>query len=151
MAYSSIEELIKSVSDFEEKLTDRYADLRDKTENNGVKLLTFYLSRHRKHLKKAMGDVDKDTLKRIKKIKIKYDIELDSKEKSYITDTDPKDIDSKGLMEAAVEYDLQIIDLYKKIIAQSISDEAKSFFEICIRIEEKDVVMIKKMIATNYF
>ena len=151
MAYSSIEELINSVSAFEEKLTDYYASMRDQTENNGVKLLTYYLGRHRNHLNKAMEDLDKEAVKQIKKIKIKYDIEFKMGKDFPLLKKPPKEIDSKELLESAVEYDLQIIDLYKKIIQQSLSGEAKLFFENCIKIEEKDIVMLKKMIAMNYF
>ncbi len=151
MAYSSIEELINSVSSFEEKLTDYYASMRDQTENNGVKLLTYYLSRHRNHLNKAMEDLDKEDIKRIKKIKIKYDIEFEMGKDFPLLKKPPKEIVSKELLESAVEYDLQIIDLYKKIIQQSLPGEAKLFFENCIKIEEKDIVMLKKMIAMNYF
>ena len=151
MAYSSIEELLNNVSAFEEKLTEFYSSLRDRTENNGVKLLTYYLSRHRKHLQQAMNDFNKDDLNKIKKIKIKYDIEFNWEKNSPLLKKDPKDINSNELMEAAVGHDLQIIDLYKKVLMQPVSNEAKSFFEICICIEEKDVVMLKKMIAMNYF
>jgi hypothetical protein len=151
MAFSNIEDLINHISTFEVTLTAHYAAIRDQSENNGVRLLTYYLSRHRNHLMKAIDDFDKNSIERIKKIKIKYEIDQNLGKNFPILDKDPKDIKSEELLDSAVQYDMEIITLYKKLNEQPITKEAKSFFEICIKLEEKDVVMIKKMIATNYF
>ena len=54
-------------------------------------------------------------------------------------------------LEAAVGYDAELVDLYKKILQQPLSTEAAVLIESLIRLEERDIIMLKKMIAMNYF
>ena len=44
-----------------------------------------------------------------------------------------------------------MIELYKQILQQPLGGLGAVIFESLVRIEERDVVMIKKMIAMNYF
>ncbi len=50
-----------------------------------------------------------------------------------------------------ISYILYLSKLYKSILNQPLPQEAAELLESIIRIEERDIVMLKKMIAMNYF
>jgi len=65
--------------------------------------------------------------------------------------TPPREVKGQALLEAAVGYDTELVSLYKQILRQPLSTEATALVESLIRLEERDIVMLKKMIATHYF
>ena len=147
MAIVSVGDLLDRATVFEQELEEYYTAIRDFGTNEGVKLLTYHLSKHRRHLQEALEDFSDDNIALIRSIKLKYDIEF----KLKIDKADPEDIKGTDLLEAASNYDAELIHLYKEIIQQPLSPEATTLFETLIRIEERDIVMIKKTIAMNYF
>ena len=151
MTSVTIEELIRRAGEFEEKLEHCYADIRDKSENDGVRLLTYYLSRHCKHLQEAIENFNHEEIERIKKIRLKYDIEFWPEKNFRALDCSSEEIRGERLLEYAVEHETLLVSLYKSILNQPLTKEAENFFECLIRIEEKNIVMLKKMIAMDYF
>ena len=147
MAIVSVGDLLDRAAAFEQELEEYYTAIRDFGTNEGVKLLTYYLSKHRRHLQEALEDFSDGKIALIRSIKLKYDIEF----KLKIDKADPEDIKGTDLLEAASNYDAELIHLYKEIIQQPLRPEGITLFETLIRIEEKDIVMIKKIIAMNYF
>jgi len=147
MAIVSVGDLLDRAAAFERELEKYYTVIRDVGSNEGVKLLTYYLSKHRRHLQEALKDFSDDKIASIRSIKLKYGIEF----KLKIDKADPEDIKGQDLLEAASHYDAELIHLYKEIVQQPLSPEATTLFETLLRIEERDIVMIKKMIAMNYF
>ena len=137
--------------DFEIKIEQYYARIRDETDNNGVKLLTYYLARHRRHAERVLADFDEKLINHAKKVQLKYDVTFSPEEEFGLFDADPASIGSEQLLDTAVAYDAALISLYKSVLNQPIGVESVSVFESLIRVEERDLVMIKKMIATNYF
>ncbi len=151
MAIVNIGDLLERAGEFEEMLGKYYAIIRDESNNNGARLLTYYLSRHRRHLQQALKDFNLGKIERIRRIKLKYDIDFQPEKEFHIMKTPPSEVRGQELLEAAVEYDQELIGLYKKILDQPLSTEATVFVESLIRVEERDIVMLKKMIAMNYF
>ena len=151
MAFVNIGDLLERAIEFEAKLEQYYAAIRDESEDNGVRLLTYYFSRHHHHLKDALNDYSTEKLERVRKIKIKYDINFDPEKAFHLIKTPPRDVRGRELLEAAVGYDAELVNLYKQILQQPLGPEAQVLIESLIRVEERDIVMIKKMIAMNYF
>ena len=137
--------------EFEIKIEQYYARIRDETVNNGVKLLTYYLARHRRHAERVLADFDAKIVAHVKKVQLKYDVTLSPEEEFGLFDADPASIGSEELLNTAAAYDAALVGLYKSVLKQPIGAEAEGVFESLIRVEERDIVMIKKMIATNYF
>ena len=144
-------DLLDRAQEFEDKLGRYYATLRDQSQDNGVRLLTYYLSRHRRHLQEALENVEAAELVRIRSIKLKYDVEFHPAKDFHIMSLPPEQVRGKDVLEAAVEYDATLVKLYKSILNQPLPEEAADLLESIIRIEERDIVMLKKMIAMNYF
>lgn len=151
MAIVSIENLLDRASEFERRLEDYYSSIRDQSKNNGVRLLTYYLSRHRRHLEQATENFEPGVLARVKSVKLKFDIDFDPEKELELMDTEPDKVKGEELLDYAVKYDLTLVSLYKKILEQPLGADATALVESLIRVEEKDVVMLKKMLATHYF
>ncbi|WP_455383666.1 hypothetical protein [Salinispira pacifica] len=147
----TFEQLLKRAEEFEKRLEQYYAEIRDRTTDPGVKLLTYYLSRHRRHLEQATEGISPDRMEHIGMVRLRFDLPFDPEQDFLPLDTPPESVGSRQLLDAAVRYDMQLIDLYKRILAEGVGPEAETFIESLVRLEEKDVVMLKKMIAMDYF
>ena len=82
---------------------------------------------------------------------MKYDIEFYPEKEFKLIKTPPQEVGGEELLDAAVGYDLELISLYKSILKQPLHEEAAALMESLVKMEEKDIVMLKKMIATHYF
>ena len=151
MAFVNIGDLLARASTFEERLEEHYAAIRDETKDDGVRLLTYYLSRHRRHLQEALNDFSASEIELIRRVKLKYDIEFRPEKEFHLMKTPPQDVKGKELLEAAAGYDTELISFYKKILQQPLGTEATALVESLIRVEERDIVMLKKMLAMHYF
>jgi rubrerythrin len=151
MAFVNIGDLLKRAGEFEIKLEQYYAAIRDESEDNGVRLLTYYLSKHRRHLQEALDRMEKNLIDHVNKVRLKYDIDFYPEKAFHVMKTPPSEVRGNELLEAAVGYDQELVNLYKQILDHPLSEEARVFIETLIKTEEKDIVMIKKMIAMNYF
>jgi hypothetical protein len=151
MAIVSIGELFDRAEAFEHRIERYYARIRDETESDGVRLLTYYLARHRRHLEQALKDTDSDVVAKVRNVQLKYDIDFSPEQEFKLFEVEPQSINSNELLDAAAAYDTALIKLYKTVLNQPIGEEATSIFENLVKVEERDIVMIRKMIAMNYF
>ncbi|TFG65161.1 MAG: hypothetical protein E4H36_00830 [Spirochaetales bacterium] len=151
MAIVTFENLMNRAQEFEQKLERYYAQIRDESKDQGVRLLTYYLARHRRHLDRALSELSAEKRAHIFKLQLKYDVDFSPEKNFKLLDKAVEDVRSALLLEAAVGYDEELIHLYKSVQSQPMSEEAHALVESLIRIEEKDVIMLKKMIAMNYF
>lgn len=151
MAIKTIGDMFARAKGFEGELEVFYSAIRDQSEDNGVRLLTYYLSRHRKHLDDVLSTYGADFLHHIESIELKYDIPFHPETYFMPLDTPPLDITGHQLLEAAVKYDSALVDLYKAVLEQPIIEQAREVFLSLIKNEECDIVMLKKMIAMDYF
>lgn len=151
MTILSIGELLKRAGEFENRVEQYYAAIRDRTEDSGVRLLTYYLCRHRRHIMQALDDFDHDEAEKVCEELLMYAVEFHPEKRFRVLDIEPGDIRGRELIECAIRYNEDLIRLYENIVGQPISSEAKLLLESLICIEQKDVVMLKKMLAMHYF
>ena len=151
MAIVTVGDLLDRAEEFEQRLETYYVAIRDESEDNGVRLLTYYLSKHRRRLRRALADLDAGKAGRIRRIELKYadDLALDREPRPM--QTPPADVKGEELLDAAVEHDTMLIGVYKRVLQQPAISEAQAFFEALISVEERDIVMLKKMLAVHYF
>jgi len=151
MAIVTMKDLLDRAAEFEQRLERCYADIRDNTEDAGVRLLTYYLARHRRHLDQALSEFDKAAVDRLKRVQVKYDVGMRPEQDFRTIDVPVAEIHAQTLLNHAIQYDEQLIGLYRSMLSQPIGEEATQLVEALIRLEEKDTVMLKKMLAMNYF
>jgi len=151
MANVTIRQVLEQARQFESRLERFYASIRDQTGDDGVRLLTYYLSRHRRHLDEALGGYAPALLDRLLSIRLKHDVDFDVEGSFELLDTAPADVKSGALLEAAAGHDARLVELYRRMLLQPLGEEATALIRGLIRVEEKDIVMVRKMIAMNYF
>lgn len=151
MAIVTIGEILDRGRDFETRLEAYYAELRDGSTDNGVRLLTYYLARHRRHQDQALAGLDADTLRHVRAVELKFGPPSDASANLRLPALDLAKGTGEGLIEAAIRYDGELVALYRTILGQALGDEARAVLEALIRVEERDIVMLKKMLAMHYF
>jgi hypothetical protein len=136
---------------FEEAAAERYAAIRDLSSDNGVRLLTYWLARHRRHMDQALADLSASEVDRLRRIELKHAVHVDSGLIPGVLGIPPGTAHGNHLLTAAIQYDSELIRFYRDILSQELIAEARQLVEALIRIEERDVVMLKKMLAMDYF
>lgn len=151
MSIVSIGDLVDRAREFERKLESYYSDIRDKSQNKGVRLLTYYLSRHRRHLEEVIEGFNNEAINRVFNVRLKYDINFNPDANFNLIEKSIEEITGNELLKEACAYDEELVKLYKNILKQPLGEEAIFFIQGLLRLEEKDIVMMKKMIAMDYF
>ena len=151
MSIMTLGDVLDRASAFEVELEQLYAAIRDRSQDNGVRLLTYYLARHRRRQQRSLVVVDPPTLQHVRKIELKFEIVFDPKQDFPLLESDPEGVKGDDLLRAAMRYDAALVELYRQILRQHLTDEAKTVLEALIRNEEKDIVMLQKMLAMHYF
>lgn len=151
MAIVNIGDLLDRAADFERRLEQYYAEIRDQSKDNGVRLLTYYFSRHCRHLPEVLKEYSPQIIAHVRKIELKQDISFVPEKEFHAMGTPPDAVRGLELLEAAVKYDTALVNLYREILEQPLIGQAQELFDSLIHVEERDIVMLKKMAAMNYF
>ena len=151
MAIVMLGKLLDRGQDAEIHLEANYSKIRDRSADNGVRLLTYYLARHRHHQQKALDRLDPDMRRRLRKVKLKFNAPFDPTAELRPPDFAPESVNGIMLIEAAVSHDSKLVALYRSILAQPIGDDVREALESLIRVEERDIVILNKMLAMHYF
>ncbi len=144
MSIATMGDLLDRAREFEIRLEAYYSDIRDRSRDNGVRLLTYYLIRHRRHQDQALANYGKHQIRRLRRIRLKHEVAFDPEKLFNLLDTHPERVSGEELLRAAADYDQALVNLYLSIAEQPITDEVRTLLESLIRIEERDIAMIKK-------
>jgi len=151
MGIITIEELINRVNDFEGRLEAYYADLRNRATQDGTRLLTYYLSRHRHHLPDVLTAFSSEQLAEIRHEWVRYD-DTEFDPRRLFTDREsPSDISGRELLQTAIGLVEDLLRFYEWLNQQPLGEDAKRLVEGLLRTEETHVIELKKTLATDYF
>ncbi|MEI6564076.1 MAG: hypothetical protein WCO42_07205 [bacterium] len=151
MAIITLGKLLDRVEAFEGRLAIFFADVRDQSKDNGVRLLTYYLARHRRHQQQAFDDFDKQAINLVRRVKVRNDVPFTPEVEAPLLQAQPGTVSGKALLEAAVAYNAYLGRYYDNILKFPLNQDATFLILSLIRIEEHDTLMLKKMIAMHYF
>lgn len=151
MTKTTIGNILDRVQDFEHRLEAYYASVRDLSTDNNVRLVTYYLARHRRHQEMATASAQPDTIRRLRKTKATDDVPVDDIERFSLPPSDPRKITGKELIEAAIHYNGQLLTIYRAILRLPAPEDAIAVVEALISIEEREILMLKKMLTIHYF
>lgn len=151
MAIATLGEMLDQARRFEEDAAAHYAAIRDQSPDNGVRLLTYWLARHRRHMDEAFGGLAEGALDRLRRIELKHEAHFAAEPGLGVLTVPPRTARGPDLLNAAIRYDTELVRYYRDILKQPLIDEARQLVEALIRIEERDIVMLKKMLAMDYF
>ena len=82
---------------------------------------------------------------------MKFDISFDPEKNFHLLKAPPKTVAGDQLLQAAIGYNGELTALYRAILEQPVDDNARPVLEALLRVEERDIVMLKKMLAMHYF
>lgn len=151
MAVVNIGELLDRVADFERRLEQYYAEIRDQSKDNTTRLLTCYFRKHCRHLPEVLKEYSPQVIEHVRKIALGQDIPFVPEKEFHAMGIPPDAVRGRELLEAAVKYDAALVNLYREILEQPLIGQARELFDSLVRVEERDIVMLKKMTAMNYF
>jgi hypothetical protein len=151
MALMSVAKFLEKVRETEKSMSDYYCRINNATKKEGVRLLTDYLCRHRNRLEEAMSELDDATAGHLNKIMLKCPVDFAWIDRNTRFKTGATEIDGRDLLDIAVQFDTGLIGMYRQVSELPLIEEALAFFNSLIKIEEKDIVMLKKITATNYY
>ncbi len=82
------------------------------------------------HLDQVIEKFDPDVIRRIFNVRLKFDVDFDPEKNFRLIDTPVEELEGNDLLRAAVDYDEELIKLYKRIFDRDIGEEARQFIEI---------------------
>lgn len=151
MSVVTVGEMLERVRDFERRLEAYYADLRDRATRDGVRLLTYYLARHRRHLGDALESYTAAQVEHICQVPLKYNDTDFEPAKCFRGKDVASSLSGNELLSAAIELVEELLRFYRWMVQQPLGDEAGGLFQSLLRIEERHVIELKKMRAMDYF
>ncbi len=150
MAVITMQEVFRHAEAFERMLADFYGKLAQRTEREGVRLLTSYMSRHRERIADALSKLDEDQIRRIRSVPLHY--QPQAADCRCLEGVEiPDDAGAREVVDAAVTFDECLVRLYRQAARQSADDEVRALFEGLIRAEQRDEIELKKIQAMDYF
>lgn len=151
MAVFTLGELLDCAQDAENHLEASCSAIRDRSTDSGVRLLTYYLARHRHHQKSALSGLASGVLRHLRKVELSCDLPFNPATELCPPDFAPDSVDGKMLIEAAVSHDRKLVVLYNAILVQALNEELRAVLKALVKVEERDIIMLKKMLAIRYF
>lgn len=151
MAIVTVGAVLDRVRDFEAQLTEYYAEIRDCSTDNGVRLLTYYLARHGRRREAQLALLDPALLDSLRELELNADQPLVVAGELRVPDVAPAAVKGDDLLASASQYDRELIVFYRAILEQSEDRDVQAALEVLIRQEEGDIAMLNKMLAMRYF
>ena len=151
MVIITVGELLDRCLAFETRRMAYYAAIRDRSADNGVRLLTYFLARQGRRLQHVLDDLAPSLLQQLRKVELKFDVPLPGVSGLRLPDLLPETNPGDALLNAALTYDGEMVSFYKALRAQSFNEEVTEVLEALIQGEEGDRVMLKKILDMHYF
>jgi hypothetical protein len=125
--------------------------LRDRSEDNTVRLLTYYLARNRRRMQQVFADFDAQALDQVRSIEMRETVPLFSDEEFQAFMTTPEDTQGGDLLRAAIAHNEHLVRYYALLLKEPMTVDAALLLQNLSRIEESDIAVLKKMVAMHYF
>ena len=150
MAVITIEDVLKHAKRFEQMLSDFYADLSRHSCREGVRLLTDYMSRHRKRISESLEKLSPQQVRRVCSAPLRYEPKA-ADCRCFDRIELPDNTSSAAVLDAAVMFDESLVSLYRQVLQQPVDEEIRELFESLVRAEQRDEIELKKIKAMDYF
>ncbi len=150
MAAITLGEILEHAEAFEELLGNLYQRLSQTSTHEGVRLLTEYMSRHTRHIHTLLEDLSADRKKVLCSTPLPLKPHFPGKHNIDLAHL-PDDPTAAELLDAAIGFDEQLVQMYHSVADQPVSQDIQDFFEALVRSLQRDEVELKKIKAMNYF
>ncbi len=150
MSVTTLGDMLDRIQDFERRLKALYANIRDRTTNDGTRLLTYYLARHRRHLPSALESCSSSQIEKIRRTPLKYDgPEFEPRSRLEGVEL-PTSAVANEVLDTAVELVETLTAVYRWIADRQLGDEASLLFGSLLKIEMSHLIELKKIRAVDY-
>jgi len=150
MGVVTVADVLRHAEDFERKLAEFYKRLSERATRDGVRILADYMSRHRLRIAGALDKLSPAQVRRICCTPLRYEPHGADIRNIASAELVP-DAKAAEVLDAAIEFDEELIRLYRQVANQPVDQEVKAIFESLIRLEERSEIELKKMKAMDYF
>ena len=147
----NIGDLLDRVADCEERFKSYLVLVRDRSRDNGVRLVTYCLALHWRHQKTILGGLNPELLQRARKAKLKAGVAPDPSRHIHVPETAPDKIGGRELLDAAIGCNNELVSICCSVLSQPVDDDVREVLEEFVMVKERDTAMLKKMRAMNYF
>lgn len=151
MATVTVGDLLDSGKAFDERVEACYAAIRDRSADNGTRLLTYYLARNRRRQDATLSRLPPPELEQLRRIAPQTPVVFEPERAFHVLSMAPEAVTGPALLEAAVNYDQALVRLYRAILHHPVSNEAREVLEALVRFEERDMAVLRKMQEMHYF
>ena len=121
MGVVTVAEVLKHAEEFERLLMEYYRALASRTTRDGVRLLTDYMSRHRRRIQGALSRFSPEQVRRIASCPLKYEPQAADCRCFEGLDL-PTDAPASAVLDAAVRFDECLIRLYRQVVQQPVEE-----------------------------
>jgi rubrerythrin len=138
MRFETTRDVLDYVKQFHRKARNLYSQLADHEEQERLKLLLTYLSRHENHLAKSLADYEEETSAKILNTWFQYVPDQALLEPINHIDIEPN-LSVDEVIELAMRLDNCLIELYKEMIDHSAAiSEVKEVFQNLLEMEQQE-------------
>ena len=139
MAYKEVRDIINQARLFHSHVSKLYCDLEFEPEKVRVKMLLEFMCRHERHLEKCLEKYEDDVSKSILETWIQY-VPYNASSKC-IDDVQIKpDMSVGNIITLALQLDDCLLNLYKDIKENTISDAVREFFTNLLEMEKQEEI-----------
>jgi hypothetical protein len=150
MLYIQVKEIVDYTREVDEVISRVFEKFSETAHNKLVAALSEYLGRHYHRLSDNLSKMSKDDYGALMSKHVPYGPQPADFRRIEKLDFDP-DAKQEELLDAAVEVDEKLVELFKTILDQPVDMEIKEFFENLIKYEEADEERLKQLKAERYF
>lgn len=151
MSILAIKDTLELAEEFERRLEAYYADLRDRAENDGVRLLTQYLARHTRRVAKALEDYEAAELRRMECIPVKCNIAPFDPKSIFAGKRLPDTVKAEEVLDQALEFSAHLNSFYQSLMKLPLGSGPRELFECLHGMAVRDGKELSKIKNINYF
>lgn len=151
MAIVNLGSFLDEIATFEQAAEQYYADLRDRTSNDGVRLLSHYLARRKQHLPHAVSLIKPQVLEETRRFPVLLSEDQVPGPEFFAEHRLDDAAAGAQLLSKAIIFTETLFNLYEKMVEMIPSGPAHGLFRTLTVIEHRAVVELKKILAMDYF
>lgn len=137
MSYSTVKDVLDYSRKLHEHARNLYQQLRDQTQRERVDMMLNLLAAHENTLADAMASMQEHTSQKVLQEWHQFEPGSISEALQDARELHP-DISIDELVKVALRIDDYLINLYRQMLSETTSDDARAVFESLIRLEETE-------------
>ena len=128
-----------------------YGTVRDKSDDNGAKLFSYYLGKHYRQFCSILSEFSERKMARIRRKELRPAMEIVSADWLSLPEMPPAEVKGKALLDMAIRYNRRLTSLYRKLLSRPMAKDATLLVSLLLQLENRDADTFRKMVAMHYY